>query len=155
MGTGRNFREMVQEGTTLVAFHAPWCGGCKRIYPKLGEIADMGHRVLMVEGTENEVSGVSVERFPDVRVWRDGVEGERWGGGDGNDLEVREGWTVQCSASQQQRKETLTPFASSPASRFGGTRRLHLSFRFRRRKMEIVGIRNTRRPHPRYCIRGM
>ncbi len=75
----QQFVELVSGGDlVLVDFHAAWCGPCKRLSPRILEIASAYSnriRVLTVDVEKNPGTArlFGVQSIPDVRFYKDGV----------------------------------------------------------------------------------
>lgn len=88
---GKNFEEIVMDESkdVLLEVYAPWCGHCKKlepIYNELGEkYADNKNLVIAkMDGTANEVDGLSVRGFPTLRFYPAGAKttsGQEYTGG--------------------------------------------------------------------------
>jgi len=73
---GKNFEDLVLDPTknVLLEVYAPWCGHCKKLQPTLDKLAehykDSGDIVIaQMDGTSNEVDGLSVRGFPTIRFY--------------------------------------------------------------------------------------
>ena len=76
---GKNFNELVRdsEDDVLLEFYAPWCGHCKSLEPKYTELAEKladvkGLVIAKVDGTANEIEGISVSGFPSIKFFAKG-----------------------------------------------------------------------------------
>jgi len=72
---GSNFEAVALDPSkdVRVEFYAPWCGHCKKLEPIYNELAHKfkdveGLIVAKIDGTANEVQGVEVKGFPDIRM---------------------------------------------------------------------------------------
>ena len=77
----------------VLDFHAAWCGPCKSLGPKLERVAgEFGGQVVVGKidvDQANEAAGrMGVSSIPDVRIYRDGKEIDRFVG-DGPEDEIR------------------------------------------------------------------
>ena len=75
--TGRTFKKDVLEVNkdVFVAFHAPWCGHCKRMEPIYNEFArKLAHvdtlRIAKLDATRNEVDGVRIQGYPTFYLFK-------------------------------------------------------------------------------------
>eukprot|EP00043_Microstomoeca_roanoka_P005529 m.56301 g.56301 ORF g.56301 m.56301 type:complete len:468 (+) comp13009_c0_seq1:288-1691(+) len=89
---GKNFNDVVLDESkdVLLEVYAPWCGHCKKlepIYNELGEkYADNKNLVIAkMDGTANEVDGLSVRGFPTLKFYPAGKKtsaaGQEYTGG--------------------------------------------------------------------------
>jgi len=88
---GKNFEDVVMDETkdVLLEVYAPWCGHCKSLeptYTKLAEAYAGSNDVVIakMDGTENEVDGLSIKGFPTLKFYPKGkktVDGEDYSGG--------------------------------------------------------------------------
>jgi len=77
---GKNFADLVTNSNkdVLLEFYAPWCGHCKTLAPKYAEAATkLLHlsdklTLAMIDATENEIEGVSVQGFPTLKFFKAG-----------------------------------------------------------------------------------
>ena len=72
----RNFEEIVYDRRkdVLVEFYAPWCTHCHELQPEYEKLARMLEGIdsiiiAKIDGTANEVPGVSVRGFPTLRFY--------------------------------------------------------------------------------------
>jgi len=73
---GKSFKDIVLDSTkdVLVEFYAPWCGHCKSltpIYDALAKKLSYNDNLVIakIDGTANEIEGVSVQGFPTIKLW--------------------------------------------------------------------------------------
>jgi len=86
---GKNFEDVVMDETkdVLLEVYAPWCGHCKSLeptYTKLAEAYAGSNDVVIakMDGTENEVDGLSIKGFPTLKFYPKGKKvGLGCGGG--------------------------------------------------------------------------
>ena len=71
--TTDEFIELVKEGTTLVDFHADWCGPCKAIAPILRELTGANIVKINVDKHENITAVHGVRSIPNVFLYKDGA----------------------------------------------------------------------------------
>lgn len=86
LGEGEYEAFRQQPGRVIVIdFHADWCGPCRKLSPILAEVA-AAHEGLVLVGKVNVdqspklASGAGVSSIPDVRIFRDGKEVDRFVG---------------------------------------------------------------------------
>lgn len=105
----------------VIDFYADWCGPCRKLAPILDRIAsDHGGVVLIgkvnVEQNGEIATSAGVRSIPDVRIFRDGREVDRFVGLPGDD-EVRrriEIHTKGLTAADPDAPAGETPAASEP-----------------------------------------
>jgi len=56
--TENNFKEMIQTGTVIVDFWAPWCGPCKAMNPVIEKIAN--------DNPDIKVGKVNIDEYPHI-----------------------------------------------------------------------------------------
>lgn len=85
--TPETFSEVVLEGShqgyVIVDFWAPWCNPCKILKPMLERLAgEYGYTLAKVNTEEHQQLGAEygVRGIPDVRIYRDGAEVDRFSG---------------------------------------------------------------------------
>jgi thioredoxin-like negative regulator of GroEL len=74
--TPENFAADVGAGTTVVMFHASWCGPCKGMKPLVEALAaELGFRLIGVDAGEHRTlaSVHGVRGVPTLTVFRDGA----------------------------------------------------------------------------------
>jgi len=83
---GKNFEEVVMDKTkdVLLEIYAPWCGHCKQLEPKYNELGEFFENedsivIAKMDGTANEVDGISVRGFPTIRFYPAGDKKTRGG----------------------------------------------------------------------------
>eukprot|EP00010_Vexillifera_abyssalis_P003675 CAMPEP_0201552702 /NCGR_PEP_ID=MMETSP0173_2-20130828/16921_1 /ASSEMBLY_ACC=CAM_ASM_000268 /TAXON_ID=218659 /ORGANISM="Vexillifera sp., Strain DIVA3 564/2" /LENGTH=244 /DNA_ID=CAMNT_0047963221 /DNA_START=57 /DNA_END=791 /DNA_ORIENTATION=+ len=67
-----NYKSSVKDGVWFVAYHAPWCGHCKRLMPTFEELGEsaQGYNVGRVDCTENRsvCSDEGVRGYPTLKL---------------------------------------------------------------------------------------
>ncbi|MES2995637.1 MAG: thioredoxin domain-containing protein [Verrucomicrobiota bacterium] len=69
----------------IIDYYADWCGPCRRLSPVLEEIAADHHPKIVfgkvnVDHSRQLAAAAQVSSIPDVRIFRDGVEVDRFKG---------------------------------------------------------------------------
>ena len=77
--TDQNFSASVQSGTTLVDFHAEWCGPCRMLTPVLEEVAsEMQGKAkigkLDIDAEQKTAAEFQVTSVPTLILFKDGKE---------------------------------------------------------------------------------
>jgi len=74
--TGENFDQIVAQADkfVFVEFYAPWCGHCKQLSPIWDQLAERFQQfpniiVAKVDSTANELTSVSVQSFPTLKLF--------------------------------------------------------------------------------------
>jgi thioredoxin len=122
-----SFRE--QRGKVVVIdFYADWCGPCRQLSPILDKIAnEHGGKILIgkvnVDQNREIASKEGVRGIPDVRIFRDGGEVDRFVGAP-SESEVRQrlethlkGLPEQTPATAEAKPETPQPSTPQPMSK--------------------------------------
>jgi len=85
--SAENFAELVIKGSAsryiLVDFWAPWCNPCQQLKPMLEALTAEYDFTLVKVNTEEEqeiAAQMGIRGIPDVRLYRDGVEVDRFSG---------------------------------------------------------------------------
>ncbi len=85
--TAENFAELVIKGSAsryiLVDFWAPWCNPCQQLKPMLEALTAEYDFTLVKVNTEEEqeiAAQLGIRGIPDVRLYKDGVEVDRFSG---------------------------------------------------------------------------
>lgn len=76
---------MQRDKVVVIDFYADWCGPCRKLGPLLDKIAsDHGGNILIgkvnVDQNRGIASSEGVQGIPDVRIYRDGIEVDRFVG---------------------------------------------------------------------------
>jgi protein disulfide-isomerase A1 len=78
---GKNFNEIVMDETkdVLLEVYAPWCGHCKKLEPTWNDLGkefagDSSIVVAKMDGTTNEVDGLSAQGFPTILFYPAGTK---------------------------------------------------------------------------------
>jgi thioredoxin 1 len=84
-GTKENLNELISsEKTTLVDFHAAWCGPCKVLGPILDKIAEENPEIQIIKVDVDENSEISseygVRNIPTVLVFKGGAQVDKFVG---------------------------------------------------------------------------
>ncbi|MBK1828523.1 thioredoxin family protein [Haloferula rosea] len=103
----------------VVDFHADWCGPCKTLGPKLKTIsAEFGDDVVVgkinVDDAKNLASRLGVSGIPDVRLFRDGSQVDRFVGDIPGTL-IRSKFQAQVTLLEMAEKRSEDPDAEAPA----------------------------------------
>jgi thioredoxin len=101
----------IKDRLVVVDFHADWCGPCKSLGPKLKSVAEeFDGRVVVgkvnVDNAQNLAARLGVDGIPDVRVFRNGAQVDRFVG-DIPEAEVR---------SKMEAQVTLLPAEGTEAA---------------------------------------
>lgn len=80
-----NFKEIVQDGVTLVDFHADWCGPCRTMSPAIEQLsAEFNGKAkvakLNVDAGQNTSMEFGVNSIPTLIVFKNGKEMKRFNG---------------------------------------------------------------------------
>lgn len=83
--TGKNFKQQIKQGVTLVDFWAAWCAPCKIMAPVLNDIAESensGGNIgkLNVEDHQTIASQYEVRSIPTMILFKNGKEVNRFVG---------------------------------------------------------------------------
>ena len=85
--TAENFAELVVKGSAsrhiLVDFWAPWCNPCQQLKPMLEALTSEYDFTLVKVNTEEQqeiAAQMGIRGIPDVRLYKDGVEVDRFSG---------------------------------------------------------------------------
>jgi putative thioredoxin len=85
--TSENFAELVIQGSAsryiLVDFWAPWCNPCQQLKPMLEALTAEYDFTLVKVNTEEEqeiAAQMAIRGIPDVRLYKEGVEVDRFSG---------------------------------------------------------------------------
>lgn len=75
----------IKNKLVVVDFHADWCGPCKSLGPKLESLAEeFDGRIVVgkinVDNAKNLAARLGVSGIPDVRIFRNGTEVDRFVG---------------------------------------------------------------------------
>lgn len=78
---GKNFESIVMDPTkdVLLEVYAPWCGHCKKLEPTWNELGaafakDSSVVIAKMDGTTNEVDGLSAQSFPTILFYPAGTK---------------------------------------------------------------------------------
>lgn len=127
---GDNFESFTarQGKVVVIDFHADWCGPCRSLAPVLDRIAaENGGLILIgkvnVDQNRELATRQGVRSIPDVRIFRDGMEVDRFVGTP-NEKQVRErivahthGLSPAETPSQEQAPAVKPQPAITPASK--------------------------------------
>ncbi len=77
--TSSTFKEIIQEGITIVDFWAPWSALCRRQTPMMDQIAEMlGDRITVAKLNVDQASELTAEYtirgIPTIMIFKDGHE---------------------------------------------------------------------------------
>lgn len=86
----KDFEEKIQEGVTLVDFHAPWCGPCQMMSPVIDELSSEyeGRANIYKVNVDNEpdlANRFQVMSIPTIIVFKDGKAVDQTLGAQGKD----------------------------------------------------------------------
>ena len=92
---GNEFKEIIQDGVTVVDFYADWCGPCKMVAPVLEEIAkektgDLRVAKLDVDANPETARDFQVVSIPTMILFKDGEPVKRIVGAKGKAALLRE-----------------------------------------------------------------
>jgi thioredoxin 1 len=78
-----HLQELIQDGVTLVDFHAEWCGPCKMLAPTVAEIAAESEATVAkvdIDDLQAIAREYSVRGVPTVYLFANGEPVEQWVG---------------------------------------------------------------------------
>lgn len=109
----------IKDKLVVVDFHADWCGPCKTLGPKLKTIAaEFGDDVVVgkvnVDNAKNLASRLGVTGIPDVRLYRNGSQVDRFVGDIPGTL-IRSKFQAQVTLLEMAAKRAEDPEAEQPA----------------------------------------
>ncbi|KAJ5994952.1 Thioredoxin [Penicillium waksmanii] len=86
------FKALVHSGAAVVDFYATWCGPCRAVAPKVGELSEKYQNVRFVQVDVDKLRGVASEfnvtAMPTFVLMKDGKEVQRIRGADIRALEA-------------------------------------------------------------------
>ncbi|KAJ5099848.1 Thioredoxin [Penicillium argentinense] len=86
------FKALVHAGPAVVDFYATWCGPCRAVAPKVGELSEKYENVRFVSVDVDKLRGVATQfnitAMPTFVIMKDGAEVERVRGADIRALEA-------------------------------------------------------------------
>lgn len=80
--TDENFQQAIEQGVTLVDFHATWCGPCRMIAPIMEQLATQvqgkAHVAkLDIDQASQTTSSLQITSVPTLILFKDGKEVKR------------------------------------------------------------------------------
>ncbi len=119
--TGSGFDALRQQPgrVVLIDFYADWCGPCRRLGPVLQAIATEQQGLVLVgkvnvDKARDLASSSGVKGIPDVRIFRDGKQVDRFVGMPG-EAEIRRRIAKQLEGLPPLPVEAADPATSKPA----------------------------------------
>ncbi|KAJ5241403.1 Thioredoxin [Penicillium citrinum] len=86
------FKALVHSGAAVVDFYATWCGPCRAVAPKVGELSEKYQSVRFIQVDVDKLRGVAsqygVTAMPTFVLMKDGKEVQRIRGADLRALEA-------------------------------------------------------------------
>ncbi len=71
-----NFDKEINNGITVIDFHAPWCGPCKMVNPIIEELAteltDISFRKVNIDDNQEIAVKYNIMSIPTILIFKDG-----------------------------------------------------------------------------------